>query len=78
MHFLNMAKGWYCQFLMDDLKTPLRRKLTFQEPEKIFDLAKRGGAEFTSADRQALEYGIQMGRGAVWLNLTKEQMDKLR
>jgi len=29
-------------------------------------------------DVQAIEYGIQMGRGSVWLNLTDDQYRKLR
>jgi hypothetical protein len=37
-------EGWYVQFLEADLKTPLPRKLTFTDPEKIRELAKRGEA----------------------------------
>ncbi len=78
MHFMLIHKGWYCQFLMDDLKTSLGRKLTFKDPQKVFEMAKNGGADLSSADREALEFGIQRGRGAVWLNLTKDQMAKLK
>jgi hypothetical protein len=70
--------GWYCQFLEEDLKTPLPRKLTFQEPEKVIDMAKRGGAVFDLAGRQAIEHGIGIGRGGVWLSLMPEQYGKLR
>jgi hypothetical protein len=34
--------GWEVQFLEADLKTPLPRKLTFTDPEKIRELARRG------------------------------------
>jgi hypothetical protein len=36
------------------------------------------GAEFNLAGRQAIEHGISMGRGSVWLKLTREQYAKLR
>jgi hypothetical protein len=29
-------------------------------------------------EKQAIEYGIESGRGSIWLNLTQEQYDKLR
>jgi hypothetical protein len=35
---------WQVQFLEADLKTPLPRRLTFYEPEKIRELARRGEA----------------------------------
>ncbi len=78
MHFMLARGGWYCQFLEEDLKTPLPRKLTFQEPEKVIDMAKRGGAVFDLAGRQAIEHGIGIGRGGVWLSLMPEQYGKLR
>ena len=34
-------EGWYVQFLEADLKTPLPRTLTFADPEKIRELARR-------------------------------------
>jgi hypothetical protein len=50
----------------------------FQSELKILDLAQHGGAEFNLAGRQAIEHGIGMGRGSVWLKLTREQYDTLR
>jgi hypothetical protein len=32
--FFMRNKGWYCQFLEEDLKTPLPRKFTFATEEK--------------------------------------------
>jgi hypothetical protein len=36
--------GWYVQLLEADLKTRLPRKLTFTDPEKIREPARRGEA----------------------------------
>jgi hypothetical protein len=36
------------------------------------------GAEFNLAGRQAIEHGIGMGRGGVWLSLTREQYARLQ
>jgi hypothetical protein len=61
-----------------DLKTPLPRKLTFTDPEKIRELARRGEAWGTSEARQMLEHAIETGRGGIYLRLTPEQYAKLR
>jgi hypothetical protein len=47
--------GWQIQFTEPDLKTPLPRKLTFADPEKIRELARRGEAWSDSESRQMLE-----------------------
>jgi hypothetical protein len=78
MHFILAKEGWSVTFLEEDLKTSLPRRFVFQNDVKILDLARRGGAEFNLAGRQAIEQGISMGRGAVWLSLTREQYAKLR
>jgi hypothetical protein len=70
--------GWQVQFLEADLKTALPRKLTFSDPEKIRELAKRGEAWATSEARQMLELAIEQGRGGLYLKLTAEQYSKLR
>ena len=62
--------GWQVQFLEADLKTPLPRRLTFSDPEKIRELARRGEAWGTSEARQMLEHAIDQGRGGVYLRLT--------
>ena len=36
------------------------------------------GTGFNLAGRQAIDQGIAIGRGAVWLSLTREQYAKLR
>ena len=73
-----LNRGWSCQFLEADLKTPLPRKLTFSSPDKILQLAEHAGALKDLAARQAIEHGIEIGRGGVYLMLTPEQFAKLR
>jgi len=77
MHYQQVREGWRVTFLERDLTTPLPRRFVFQQPEKVIDMARRGGAAFNLAGRQALEGGIGNGRGGVWLNLTEEQYRKL-
>jgi len=40
--------GWYCQFLEEDLKTPLPLKLSFADESKVCELAQRAVALQTS------------------------------
>jgi hypothetical protein len=77
MYFFKRG-GWQVQFLESDLKTPLPRKLTFTDPDKIRELARRGEAWGTSEARQMLEHAIETGRGGIYLRLTPEQYAKLR
>jgi hypothetical protein len=77
MYFFKRG-GWEVQFLEADLKTPLPRKLTFTDPEKIRELTRRGEAWCTSEARQKLEHAIETGRGGIYLRLTPEQYGKLR
>lgn len=70
-------KGWYCQFLEADLKTPLPRKLHFRTEAKVRELAGRGGAMLNLESLQAFDRGVEMGRGGIWLELTDEQYRKL-
>ena len=78
MNFMHRPGGWSVAFLEADCRTSLRRKLVFATEDKIFDLAKRGGAELTSEARSMLEHGINIGRGGVWLNLTATQYRRLK
>ena len=73
-----LRSDWQVQFLEADLKTPLPRKLTFNDPEKIKELARRGEAWGDSESRQMLEHGIENGRGGCYLRLTPEQYARLR
>lgn len=70
--------GWQCQFLEADLKTALPRKLHFTSPDKLIELVERAGV-FTDQDtRSAVNHGIEIGRGGIFLNLTEEQYATLR
>ena len=75
---MRRGNAWCISFLEADCKTVLRRKLAFAQPEKIFDLAKRGGAEFGECVRIDLQRGMEKGRGGIWLDLTIEQYRKLK
>ena len=70
--------GWHCQFLEEDLKTPLPRKLHFASPDKVVELVERGGGLSNLESRQALDQAIEIGRGGVFLSLTEEQYAKLK
>ena len=70
--------GWQCQFLEQDLKTPLPRKLRFASPDKVVELVERGGGLSNLESRQALDQAIGIGRGGVFLNLTEEQYARLK
>jgi hypothetical protein len=77
MSFMD-RKGWQVQFLEQDLKTPLPRKLHFASPDKIVELVERGGGLSNLESRQALDQAIEIGRGGVFLNLTEEQYARLK
>jgi hypothetical protein len=72
-----LRSGWQVQFLEADLRTPLPRKLTFTDPDKIRELARRGEAWGDSESRQMLEHAIETGRGGVFLRLTPDQYARL-
>jgi hypothetical protein len=71
-------QAWYVQFLEADLKTSLPCKLNLDDPAKIIEMAERGGGVPNLEAGQMLRYGIEMGRGGVWLSLTDEQYAKLK
>jgi hypothetical protein len=71
-------ENWMCQFLEEDLKTSLPRRLHFKDAEKIRTIVEKVGNFANLQDRQALDYGLAIGRGGVWLQLTEEQYQRLR
>jgi hypothetical protein len=71
-------KGWYCQFLEEDCRTPLGLTLTFAHPDKIVEIFESWGENKQLEYRSALEYGITQGRGSIWLRLTPEERAKLK
>lgn len=46
--------------------------------ERLFEIAERGRHRLTQEERQALQHGIDMGRGGIWLELTEEQYRRLK
>jgi hypothetical protein len=82
MHRVYMSfmqrQGWHCQFLEEDLKTALPKKLAFLSQDMILQLARRGGAVLNLEAEQAIRHGIDTGRGGVWLNLNEDQYRKLK
>jgi hypothetical protein len=60
------------------LRTPLPRTLTFTDPDKIRELARRCEAWGDSESRQMLEHAIEADRGGVFLRLTPDQYARLR
>ena len=62
MSFMH-REGWHCQFLEEDLKTSLPRKVTVDSPARLIEMAKRGGSDIKLETRQALDHGIEIGRG---------------
>lgn len=77
MHFQTQS-GWHCQFLEEDLKTPLPKKLNLLSQDKLFEIAERGGYILNLEGRQALQQAIDKGRGGIWLTLTEEQYQRLK
>jgi hypothetical protein len=77
MYFF-MRSGRQVQFLEADLKTPLPKKLTFADSEKIRELARRARRWVPSESRQIVEGAIEQGRRGVYLKLTPGQYLKLR
>jgi hypothetical protein len=79
MYFSRMDGYWYCAFFDDkQLNKRLPMRVKFRDPSKISELACRGNANLTDPEvRRALDHGIQMGRGKVWLRLSDQQRAKL-
>lgn len=73
-----LSRGWYCQFLEMDLKTPLPKKLTFASADKVRELAELGGAIADLENRRTFEHEFIHGRGGVYLNLTQMQYERLK
>jgi hypothetical protein len=73
-----LRRQWDCQFLEEDLKTPLPRRASLSTPAKLLEFAERGGCILSLEDRQAFEHGLSIGRVGLWLNLTRDQYAALR
>ena len=78
LRFSLRGSSWRCEFLPDGAGAPLPRTLTFASADKIRDLAERGDGLPNLEAKQMLEYGITSGMGGVYLNLSRDQLAKLR
>jgi hypothetical protein len=72
------ATDGIANFSKKTLKTSLPRKVIVASPEKLREMAERGGCNLNLDTRQALDHGIEIGRGGVWLELSEEQYQRLR
>ena len=70
-------KGWHVSFLESDCQTGLPLKLTFATEAKICTMHQRFRSPLLE-DQLALEHGLSIGSGGVWLNLNGEQYEKLK
>ena len=68
--------GWRVTFLDGDKVLP--RTLHFQSEEKLTELAEKGSAMKSLADRQGLEHAIRLGRGGLYLELSYTQLAALQ
>jgi hypothetical protein len=51
--------------------------VVFQDEQKLYELAKRGGALTNLEAKQAIELGIASGKGGLFLQLSPDQYAKL-
>ena len=65
------SNGWHCQFLEPDLKTSVPRQLHFKSSDKLIELVERAGGFPDLESRLAMNHGLEIGRGGVFLSLTE-------
>ena len=70
------TRAWQVTFY-DSATQQRLRTVTFQDDEKLVELAKRGGALTNLEAKQTVENGISNGKGGVFLKLSPEQYKKL-
>jgi hypothetical protein len=76
--YFQCRNGWNCQFLEQDLQTPLPRRLHFSTPDKVIEVIQRVGGLIDSESKTMVNLAIENGRGGVFLKLTDEQYAKLK
>ena len=67
---------WRVSFL--DGRKVLPRTLLFRSDEKLLEMAGKGGALKSLADRQALKRAMVQGRGGLYLELSYPQLATLQ
>jgi hypothetical protein len=71
-------EGWYCEFLEEDLKTKLPRRVFLKDEKSVMEMAERGGLRGNPSVKLKLGDLIRKKRGGIWLELTAEQHAKLK
>jgi hypothetical protein len=56
----------------------LPTKVEFSDEADLFEIARRGGRNINLEGQQAIEHGIETGRGGIWPELTEVQYAKLK
>ncbi|MGI4755398.1 MAG: hypothetical protein ACRYGF_00945 [Janthinobacterium lividum] len=74
----HLHKGWVVNFIEDGLTKAVCRPKCFASADKIRAMAERAGALKTLEDQRALDYGIENGRGGLYLVLNRDQYQKLK
>jgi hypothetical protein len=68
LHVVHVSEQLFCQFLEEDLKIPLPRKVILDSQERVRELARRGGAAMNLDVLQALDHGIEIGEAGYGWN----------
>ncbi len=69
---------WCVEFLDSRSHLPVAPLWRVLDAEKIRELIRRTPTRFTLADRQALDLGLSNGRGAIGIEVTADQLRKLK
>lgn len=78
LNFQLYKDTWRVAFLEADCKTSLPLKVHFKYTEKIKEMYRRHAETRLLEDEQALDHGLEIGRGGFWLRLNEEQYQVLR
>jgi hypothetical protein len=73
-----IRQGWRVSFLEKGWKTPLVKPLTLASERKLLELAERRNAELNLEAREAIQHGVNIGRGGFYLRLSDEQYNRLK
>ena len=78
LNFQLYKDTWRVAFLEADCKTSLPLKLHFSSPDKVREMYRRHAKSKLLEDEQAMEHGLEIGRGGFWLEVNEDQYQVLR
>jgi hypothetical protein len=78
LQFQHYQEFWRVSFLEADCKTNLPLKINFSSPDKIREMYRRHAKARMLEDEQAVEHGIEIGRGGFWLEVNEDQYQILQ